>query len=81
MSGAGNCRRLFCPHCEESLAYRTYREHVRLYHDPVTRTWNKRRKTAAPQDGDEGSEVKSAELAFHVILFRCCRFLGRNPLK
>ena len=43
-------RRLFCPHCEESLALRTYREHVRLFCDTVSHTWTKKRKSGSEEE-------------------------------
>ena len=70
--------RSFCPHCEESLAHRTYREHVRMFCDPVTHIWTKKRKTAAgcgdPREREESEvsvETKRFEptekvLTFHV---------------
>ena len=37
--------RKLCPHCDEILAPRTYREHIRLYYDTDSHTWTKKRKT------------------------------------
>ena len=36
--------RKFCEHCEEMLAPRTFREHLRLYYDGESHTWRKRMK-------------------------------------
>ena len=43
---AGEVRK-FCMHCEESLAPRTFREHVRLYYDTTSHSWTKKRKRDA----------------------------------
>ena len=61
MSEAGDRGRSFCPHCEESLAHRTYREHVRMFCDPVMHTWTKKRKTAAESGELEDSDQKRTE--------------------
>lgn len=43
---AGEIRK-YCLHCEESLAPRTYREHVRLYYDSNSHSWTKKKKSDA----------------------------------
>ena len=49
---SGNTRR-FCPHCEETLASRTFREHLRLYYDADSHTWTKRRRVDLSNDADQ----------------------------
>ena len=36
--------RKFCAHCEEMVAPRTFREHLRLYYDGESHSWRKRMK-------------------------------------
>lgn len=36
--------RKFCPHCGQTLAPRTFREHHRLFYDAVSCTWTKKRR-------------------------------------
>ena len=43
---AGEIRRL-CPHCDETLAPRTFREHLRLFYDADSHTWTKKRKVSS----------------------------------
>lgn len=37
-----NPGRDWCPHCEESVAQRTYNEHFRLYYNSVQQSWAKK---------------------------------------
>ena len=48
---AGKTRR-HCPHCDQKLAPRTFREHLRLYYDDSSRTWTKRRKVGFNVEAD-----------------------------
>lgn len=48
---AGETRR-YCPHCDQRLAPRTFREHLRLYYDDSSRTWMKRRKVGFDAEAD-----------------------------
>jgi len=34
--------RYWCPHCEESVAQRTYNEHFRLYYNSDQQSWAKK---------------------------------------
>ena len=40
---------VFCPHCGRDVAKKTYRMHKRMYFDPDTDQWVKRK---APDDQD-----------------------------
>lgn len=44
--------RRYCPHCDQRLAPRTFREHLRLYYDDSSRTWTKRRKVSFNAEAD-----------------------------
>ena len=53
----------FCPHCEQTLALRTYREHFRLFYDTTSRVWTKpckRRRVGS--NGLDPESLSSREL-------------------
>ena len=58
--------RKFCAHCEESLAPRTFREHARLYYDPNSHSWTKKRKL----DSDELNEGMQLVSLDHGVKFQ-----------
>ena len=47
---SGELHRKFCQHCEEYLAPRTFREHLRIFYDGNSHTWTKRRKVYVGDD-------------------------------
>ena len=75
--------RKLCPHCDEILAPRTYREHIRLYYDADSHTWTKKRKTgcqwseslphtAAVGLSDEDSLLNASYSYYYISMCYCC---------
>lgn len=52
----------FCPHCEQTLAPKTYREHFRLFHDTTSRVWTKPCKRRRVGSNGLDPESPSSEL-------------------
>ena len=48
--------RVFCPHCDEYLAKRTYWLHKRLYYDASLDTWGKNGNTSVELDASFSEE-------------------------
>lgn len=72
-SSAASQRRIVCPHCEESFALRTFREHARLYCDAEAHTWNKRRRTDIDDDDpDLTAELDEASVKLDIIMTNPC---------
>ena len=66
MAGHGEFEvRRLCPHCEQKLAPRTFREHLRLYYDDSSRTWTKRRKIGSNTELDFESLQPDQSLMVH----------------
>lgn len=69
--------RRVCPHCEERLAPRTLREHMRLFFDARSRTWTKRSKTSSANEGDVEKEAVFGHDGKEVRELQVCIF-SRN---
>lgn len=53
-------KRRFCPHCEENVSVRTYRDHFELYFDKEKDEWQK------VQSSDEDDSFSQAETRCHL---------------
>ena len=63
---SGELRKV-CPHCEERLALRTFREHTRLFFDARTHTWTKKRKVGPTIENETTARnVEDSRLVFKV---------------
>ena len=52
-----------CPHCDESLSYKTFQKHKRLYYDPLQAVWLKPLVSDSEHGSDSDSEPSSVEFS------------------
>lgn len=63
-------KRRLCPHCDESVSVKTYKAHRRIYYDPVSDKWSRRKafvEQFSSSDSDNGHDLVVRESPPHSV--------------